>query len=197
MIGSIVIAVLYTFVQVVEAGLAWPAQQEYLEAADNGTKAYDVWTPYDFAAFPQLPLLIAAYVVTCLWLYKVRTNHETLFPGVHQARSKGWVWGGWVCPVVSLWFPFQIVRDVASDPREYKSGGALIGWWWALWLVIHPADLIGPAIVSGEDIDKGAVSALGTVETISALLIVAAFVLWVQTVRRIGRLQNQLMGISR
>ena len=197
MIATIVIAALSAAVQVIEAGLAWPAQQEYLDAADNGTKAYDVWTPYDLIAIPQLPLLIAAYVVTCVWLYKVRTNHEILSPGTHHARSKGWVWGGWVCPVVSLWFPFQVVRDVARDPRKHQRGSALIGWWWALWLVTLVTDQIGPALVSGVDIDKGAVSALGTVETVDALALVAACVLWVQTVRRIGRLQDELMGITR
>lgn len=196
MVGAIVVAALYTVVQVIEAGLAWPAEQEYLDAADNGTKAYDVWTPYDLAALPQFPLLIATYVVTCLWLFKVRTNHEILSPGTHHARKRGWVWGGWVCPVVSLWFPFQIVRDVARDPRTYTSGNALIGWWWAAWLIALFTDQIGARLVSGIDIDKGAVSALGTVETINASFIVAAFVLWVMTVRRIGRLQDQLMGIT-
>ena len=196
MVAAIAIAAFFTVIQVIEAGLAWPAQQSYLNAADNGTRSYDVWTPYDVVAIPQIPLLIAAYVVTCLWLYKVRTNHEALFPGVHQARGKGWVWGGWVCPVVSLWFPFQIVRDVSRDPRTFK-GSAVIGWWWALWLITQVTDQIGPALVRGPDIEKGAVSALGTVETIDASILVGAFVLWVLTVRRIGRLQDHLMGVTR
>jgi hypothetical protein len=196
MVAAVVIAALYTFVQVLEAGLAWPAQQSYQDAADNGTMAFDVWTPYDFVAFPQLPLAIAAYVITCLWLYKVRTNHEAMFPGVHQTRSRGWVWGGWVCPVVSLWFPFQIVRDVDRDPRGPKRS-ALIGWWWATWLVTLFSGQIGTAIVSGTDIDTEAVSALGTVETIDALLVVAAFILWFRIIRRIDAMQDQLMGITR
>jgi hypothetical protein len=196
MIASIAIAATFAAVQVIEAGLAWPAQQDYLDAADNGKKAYDVWTPYDFAAIPQLPLLIATYVVTCLWLYKVRTNAEALFPAGRHARNQGWVWGGWVVPVVSLWFPFQIVRDVARDPREVI-GSAVIGWWWAMWLIALFTNQIGAALVSGVDIDKGAVSALGTAETINGLFVVVAFVLWVLTIRRISRLQDQLMGITR
>ena len=195
MTAAIAIAALFTAIQVIEAGLAWPAQQSYLDAADNGTPAFDVWTPYDLAALPQIPLLIAAYVVTCLWLYKVRTNHEAMFPGVHQSRSKGWVWGGWVCPVVSLWFPFQVVRDVSHDPREPRNS-TVIGWWWAFWLIAMFTDRIGTMLVSGVDIDKGAVSALGTMETINAAFLVSAFVLWVVTVRRINRLQDRLMGLA-
>ncbi|KAA1395370.1 DUF4328 domain-containing protein [Aeromicrobium ginsengisoli] len=196
MIAAIVMASLVTAVQVIEAGLAWPAQHTYLEAADNGTRAYDVWTPYDLAALPQFPLLIAAYVVTCLWLYKVRTNYEAFFPGAHLARSKGWVWGSWVCPVVNLWFPFQIVRDISRDPRQF-SGSAVLGWWWALWLITRITDQIGPALVTGSEIDTGAVSALGIMETIDASILVGAFVLWLAAVRRIGRLQDQLMGFAR
>jgi len=193
MIAAIVMASLVTAAQVIEAGLAWPARHTYLEAAANGTRAYDVWTPYDLAAVPQFPLLIAAYVVTCLWLYKVRTNYEIFFPGAHLARSKGWVWGSWVCPVVNLWFPLQIVRDMSRDPRELR-GSAVLGWWWALWLITRVTDQIGPALVGGTEIDTGAVSALGIMETIDASILLGAFALWLAAVRRIGRLQDQLMG---
>lgn len=196
MISAIVIAATYAAIQVIEAGLAWLAQQEYVDAAQNGISAYDVFTAYDLIAIPQFPLLIAAYVVTCLWLYKVRTNAEAIFPGAHHARSSGWVWGGWVCPVVSLWFPFQIVRDVSRDPREFTSN-TVIGWWWAMWLISLITDRIGTSLVGADEIDEGAASALGTVETINATFVVIAFVLWVLTIRRIGSLQDRLMGITR
>ena len=52
--------------------------------------------------------------------------------GRHTRRA-GWAWGGWVTPIVALWFPFQVVRDVrrALSPMETS---ALIGFWWALFL---------------------------------------------------------------
>lgn len=195
MIGAIVLASMFTALEIIEAALAWHAQSEYLAAADRGQMGYDVWTPYDFAVIPFSLLGIASYVVTCLWLYKVRTNHDALFPSGHQARSKGWVWGGWVCPIVSLWFPFQVVRDVANDPREFKNN-ALIGWWWAFWLLSMCTVQIGSSFVSVNEIDTSATSALGTVETINALITITAFVLWIRIIRRINSLQDRLLGIT-
>lgn len=196
MIAAITIAATFAALEVVVAALAWPAQSEYLEAADKGLKSYDVWTAYDVATIAYIPVGIAAYVITCLWLYKVRTNAEALSPAGRHARNKGWVWGGWVCPVVSLWFPFQVVRDVARDPRAYRSS-AVIGWWWAFWLISLLMLRVSSELVGLEEIDKGLISALGTVETINALLAIIALALWVTIVRRIGRLQDELMGITR
>ena len=196
MIGAMVMASVFVALEIIEAALAWPAQSKYLEAADRGQMGYDVWTPYDFVAIPFIPVGIAAYVVTCLWLYKVRTNADILFPGGRHARSRGWVWGSWICPIVSLWFPFQVVRDIAHDPREFKNN-ALIGWWWAFWLVSMLTFQIGSSFVSVNEIDTSTTSALGTVETINALITITAFVLWIRVIRRIGRLQDELMGITR
>ena len=196
MIASIVIAAAFTAAEVIEAILAWFAQSEYINAADNGVMSYDVWTPYDFAAIPMMPLGIAAYVITCLWLYKVRTNAEALFPAGRHARSQGWVWGGWIVPVVNLWFPFQVVRDIARDPREVI-GTPLIGWWWTFWLLSTFTIQIGSQLLGPDEIHKSLVSALGTVETINALFTVVALVLWLKIIRRIGRLQDEFMGIVR
>ncbi len=196
MIASIVMAALLAALDVIEAPLAWAAQSEYIDAADQGLMSYDVWTAYDWAAIPYLPLGIAVYVVTCLWLYKVRTNAQALFPEGRHARSRGWVWGGWVVPVVNLWFPFQVVRDIARDPREVI-GSTMIGWWWTFWLLGLFSGRIGARLVGFEEIDKGLISALGTVETINALFTVVACALWIRIVLRIGRMQDELMGITR
>jgi uncharacterized protein DUF4328 len=58
--------------------------------------------------------------------------------------------GGWVCPIVNLWFPHQVVDDVyrSSDPDApadlYRTTGLpsapVVGWWWAAFL---SADLTG------------------------------------------------------
>jgi hypothetical protein len=62
--------------------------------------------------------LLAAGVVFIVWLWRARGNAELFCYGQHR-RGRGWVIGGWFCPVVNFWFPKQIVDDViaASDPR--------------------------------------------------------------------------------
>ncbi len=196
MIAALVLAVLLTCFELIEAALAWSAQSDYLDAADQGLTGLDVTTAYDVAALPYVALLICAYVVTCLWLYKVRTNAELIFRGAHHARSKGWVWGSWICPVVSLWFPFQIVRDVARDPREFKSN-TLIGWWWAFWLASLITGQIATRLVGFGEINRDLVTALGPVETIDALLVIVPCAFWIKVVLQIGRDQDRLMHVAR
>jgi Domain of unknown function (DUF4328) len=39
-----------------------------------------------------------------------------------QRRSRGWAIGGWFCPAVNLWFPYQIATDVLY---EAETAGAV------------------------------------------------------------------------
>jgi len=92
-------------------------------------------------------LELAVYFVTAvmflIWLYRARINAELLSPWPHR-RSRPWVIWGWIVPIISLWFPKQIVddiwassqpgvlarsRDLASAPRS-----GLIWAWWLAWV---------------------------------------------------------------
>jgi hypothetical protein len=96
-----------------------------------------------------LLLLIGTGVVFISWLYRARNNAD-VFGGHVQRRSRGWAIGGWFCPVVNLWFPYQIATDVLY---EAESAGAvppgqqhvtswrpsyhLIRAWWITLIVPH------------------------------------------------------------
>src|ERR1700741_4905922 len=54
---------------------------------------------------------VAAGVVFLVWLWRVRRNAENLSPDGHRL-ARGWTTGGWLVPVVNLWFPFRIVEDI-------------------------------------------------------------------------------------
>jgi Domain of unknown function (DUF4328) len=64
-------------------------------------------------------LLLAAAAIFLIWLRRARVNTEEMASFPHR-RARPWVVWGWICPVVNLWFPFQIVEDVydASRPGE-------------------------------------------------------------------------------
>jgi SNF family Na+-dependent transporter len=78
-----------------------------------------------------------------IWLWRARKNAEAMCDATHR-RTRGWVVWSWIVPVVSLWFPYQIVQDVhrASRPDTphdlYELGtvrrSGLIAGWWAIWL---------------------------------------------------------------
>jgi len=185
-VGAALTAIVVTVIEVVEVPLAWAAQDAYLDAADAGTSSLDVLTAYDFVGLPWVFAMIASFVVTCMWLYRVRTNVELTRREVHHARSKGWVWGGWIVPVVALWFPFQIVRDVTQPLRQALSIG-LLGWWWAFWLLTTFSSQIGPQLTGFGEIDTSAVRILGLTEGVNAVLTIVALILWLVIIRRIDQ----------
>ena len=122
-----------------------------------------------------------------MWLLRARKNAELLSPGALFVRSSGWAWGGWVCPIVSLWFPFQVVRDTHRAVASYFSS-ALIGWWWTAYLFMT----IGSRIKSSMERDATASDAgaiQGTAIFFAAATVVA-LVLWGLVLRRVTREQH-------
>jgi len=59
--------------------------------------------------------------------------------------TEGWAAGGWFVPIVNLWYPYTIMREIFTETfsffkknnynfeNNYKS--SIIGWWWALWII--------------------------------------------------------------
>lgn len=94
----------------------------------GGVTLDDLRSADDFVAttaFVSLPLLIATSVVFIIWFFRARKNVE-LF-GLHRPRlGPGWAIGGWVCPVVNLWFPARIASDLWKGSDTSK-GAADIG----------------------------------------------------------------------
>lgn len=109
--------------------------------------------------------------------------------GPHQ-RGPGWVWWGWVVPIVNLWFPYQVVRDIVRhawrDPWGDQRQRLHLGAWWAAWVVSIVASQVASRIIpwSGPP-DADAVALLPFLHAITAVATVVGFVLWVRIVRSI------------
>ena len=98
---------------------------------------------YAVSGLMELAVYLVTAVMFLIWLYRARTNAELLSPWPHR-RGRPWVIWGWIVPIISLWFPKQIVddiwassqpgvlarsRDLASAPRS-----GLIWAWWLAWV---------------------------------------------------------------
>ena len=142
--------------------------------------------------------LLAASVVFIVWLWRARGNAELFCYGQHR-RGRGWVIGGWFCPVVNFWFPKQIVDDViaASDPRtpplfpdlRQIPPHDLVLAWWLIWVV---TEVWGPGGSSDlaadvQDVSDQAVGA--SASTLGVVLIAVCAVLAIRVVRLVNRLQ--------
>lgn len=97
--------------------------------------ALGVWASVPAAETITMVLVLFSAVLTVVWLYRARMNVEGLG---RQRRHRRWVIWGWACPVVNLWFPLQVVGDVArvDRPDEGAAAAAFLRYgWWACWLL--------------------------------------------------------------
>jgi hypothetical protein len=108
-------------------------------ASDAELSALDNRGQFIGVAMIVLSLLLAAFTIT--WLYAARRN-AAAYDGGGFRRSRGWTIGGWFCPIVNLWFPYQCMADAwtASTPHRpsaatYKlvrPSGVILLWWLTL-----------------------------------------------------------------
>lgn len=150
------------------------------------------------ATVGYLVALLAAGVVFIVWLWRARSNAELLCQAPHR-RGRGWIIGGWCCPIVNLWFPKQVVDDViaASDPRTpprasnlqgLHANGLLLAWWitWVASLVI--GNMGGTDYASAlPDVSETATAA--GLSTIGAVAAIVSAVLAIRVIHLVNRLQ--------
>jgi heme/copper-type cytochrome/quinol oxidase subunit 2 len=146
--------------------------------------------------------LVAAAFTFISWLRQVRANAEMLCKAPHR-HGRGWVIGGWFVPVISLWYPKQIVDDViaASSPRtsphaeslpQEPSGIVLI--WWATWIGSTLLDLAVPT--TPDSPTAGDLLMTATFSIASAVLSVVCAVYAVRVIRLVNGLQTSRPWIA-
>ncbi|WP_161962492.1 DUF4328 domain-containing protein [Nocardioides speluncae] len=185
-IGTVVTAASLTLVQVFVWLTSYEASRELVSMARSGTPVEDAPVlAYDAANLLLLPTLLVAYVFACLWLQASRANAERISPDYGHDRGKVWVWLGWWVPIVSFWFPFQVVRDVRRALlREPSKEGTRLGLWWTGWIVALLATNVAARLAPFSGVpDEGVVRAIPWVEMAAALGLLVALVPWFRIVR--------------
>lgn len=146
----------------------------------------------------QLLLYIVTAVLYCLWLYRACQNLPAL--GARNLRfSPGWAVGYFFIPILNLFRPYQAVKEAwkASDPAvldalawKQAPGSAILGWWWAFWLVTSWLGVLSFRLVlsAGEDLEGLQAATLATVFADGTEVLAALFALMV--VRSIDQQQE-------
>jgi hypothetical protein len=90
-------------------------------------------------------ILLIAYIISVvafiLWFRRAYYN-------LHQkvrtlSFTEGWAAGCWFVPIVNLYRPYQIMKEMYEETKRYLKGESLdcdlsttyIGVWWALWII--------------------------------------------------------------
>lgn len=146
-----------------------------------------VLTAYDVLGIGYA-VLLPLWIVTSLFLQRARRLAEALAPGFAHQRGPAWTWLGWIVPVVGLWFPYQVVRDIVRnawrDPWGDQRRRLDLGLWWGAWVVALFAGQIASRLLpwSGTP-DADLVALLPLFHGITAAATVIGLVLWVRIVR--------------
>lgn len=132
-IWAMVLAAIYTGFFAISALFSPVAAAEYKWALDVG-RLEETLTTYDVFALVALLFLLPAAVVGIVWLWRARQNTFVFDPQARHERGDVWVILGWIVPIVSFWFPFQVVRDVVRNSVR-RPLGPVLGVWWVTWLI--------------------------------------------------------------
>jgi hypothetical protein len=163
-----------------------PSAQSYRDQLASGTAADQIVTAYD-AMTVIIPItMISAWVITSLWLKKLHISATEVNPTAIRLK-RPWVFWSWIVPVVSLWFPKNLIEDLlkANGSDEAKS---LIGkdtlTWWLTWVGFALVNNIG--IVSAFDAPEGYVPIRPELELAGACLLTGAYLVWIRIVKGLG-----------
>lgn len=185
------LAVALTAAELLVAAFSSEGERNLIHDAETGSISFGV---YDAIGIVYLPLGIATYIVTCLWLYRCRTNVDLLRPEANQVRRPGWIWFGWMTPFVAAWFPYQVVRDLGSRPASEGQPAQRppgLGPWWTFWLISNVISNAGLPVVLTEDVDVIKYSSEFDIATGLTMAVGAVF--WIGIVRHLQRDQAELL----
>jgi hypothetical protein len=97
------------------------------------------------AAVFVLVTVVATAIAFLMWIFRSSQNLPRL-GALGQRFSPRWAVGWWFIPIMFFFRPYQVMAEIwrgsipglRSQPNpewKFMPGSALIGWWWALWLV--------------------------------------------------------------
>jgi uncharacterized protein DUF4328 len=98
----------------------------------------------------QAILFVITAIFFLIWIFRAYKALEALGHPSEQF-TPGWAVGYWFIPFLNLYRPYQIVKELwlksaaasaaaradseVAPPAAPVSAPALIGWWWAVWLI--------------------------------------------------------------
>ena len=152
----------------------------------------------------------ATVIAFCMWIHQASKNLVAL--GVHHQRfSPGWAVGWWFVPVMCLFRPYQVMKEIwrgsypdigIGDQAAWRNVpvSSLLGWWWAAWLLHGWVGSVGIKLfIRGETVSQVITAdwlfVVGDVIAIMASILVFALV-WQITSNQEKR-HNSLESVGR
>ena len=152
-------------------------------------------------------LYLLAFVVSgvtfIMWFRRAYFNLHQLLPNLNY--SEGWAAGAWFVPILNLFRPFQIMKELFEEARRllqnqnigYNASfsGDKLGIWWTLWVI---SNLIGQFVLrasrKAETIDQ--LHTLTMVEIVGSIIGIPLALVTINIIKEYSRIEPLLMEAS-
>ncbi len=89
-------------------------------------------------AFSYLGVFIVSGVLILRWIYQANQNARQ-FGAIDMVFSPGWSIGFYFIPIVSLWKPYQAMKEIwqaSQNPTNWpvEKVSSILGIWWFFWI---------------------------------------------------------------
>jgi hypothetical protein len=189
-------------------GLAATSDAEAFLAGEIDKDALvEAMTPYLLLSFVQTLAVLAAAVLTIVWMFRLASNHRALHRGA--TWGPGWAIGGWFLPPLLFVIPFLMFRELwkASDPDvpiggQWRDGrvSPLVAVWFLLYSVVplvllafQSGDVMNVLAASEEDLAQQLVDGRWT-NGADVAVTVAGAAAFVVMARALGDRHERLTG---
>ena len=135
---------------------------------------------------------IPTTVVFCIWIYRTQKNAHTFD---HPMRnSAGMAVGSFFIPVISLYKPYQAMKELwlASSPAKNLGHGPVKAWW-ALW-IFSGITTMGASFFSLSQENLTMQISSGVITTVGSVIFIILCVLAIKLVNYISSNQEQIIA---
>ncbi len=152
-------------------------QYDLLQTAANGGKISieTAIANYKREKIIGIIYLIAFVISAVTFIQWFRRAYYNLHLRVnHLSYTEGWAAGSWFVPIVNLYIPYQIMKELYQETKELLTEKGLsinenfttgyLGWWWTLWII---KNIIGGFVfhysMKAESIDEWTISTVASI----------------------------------
>ena len=145
-------------------------------------------------------LYLIALIVTGIaflkWIHRANKNCHG-FGAQGMEYTPGWSIGYYFIPFINLYKPYRAMKEiwkVSTNPTNWQNenSSALLGWWWALWLI---SGFLGQALfrMSMRADTISSLQASTTVSILSGILDIPLYIVAVSLITTIYNKQEKLV----
>jgi len=159
-------------------------------------------TRQQFVGIGEIIIHILVIIYFIMWFRRAYFNLHSL--GCYVRYSEGWAAGAWFVPFLNLVRPFEIMKDIWNRTQEraqegmenpQKESSAILGVWWALWIITGIAgNIIFRLRMSGGQ-DAGGLMSIDKAEMIIDAITLINIFLIITIIKKVNGFEERLKDV--